>query len=96
MEPELNPELPEGLTVQRTTPTFDEHSIPAGLRRVHSVADGVWGRLVVEQGSVGFMFEDIADHVRTVAAGEHQVILPSRLHHVVIDGPVRFTVEFYG
>ena len=95
MEPEPNHELPVGLTVQRTTPTFDEHSTPAGLRAAHSVAAGVWGRLVVEQGSVGFVFEDAPDDVRTVAAGEHQVIPPSRLHHVVIDGPVRFAVEFH-
>jgi len=95
MEPEPNPELPAGLAVQRTTPTFDENSTPAGLRGAHSVADGVWGRLVVEQGSLGFVFEDFPDDVRTVLAGEHQVIPPSRLHHVVIDGPVRFAVEFH-
>ena len=88
-------ELPDGLTLQRTTPSFDEHSTPAGLRRAHQVAPDVWGRLVVESGSVGFVFEDEPDVVRVVAAGDRQVIPPEVLHHVVVDGPVQFAVEFY-
>ena len=91
----MNGELPEGLTLQRTTSTFDERSTPAGLRRAHTIAAGVWGRLIVEQGSLGFVFEDAPEDLRTVSAGQHQVIPPSRSHHVVIDGPVRFAVEFH-
>ncbi|MGB3735219.1 MAG: DUF1971 domain-containing protein [Ilumatobacter sp.] len=88
-------ELPAGLTLQRTTPTFDEHSTPAGLRRAHQVAEGVWGRLVVETGSLGFVFEDEPDVVRVIGSGDQQVIPPAALHHVVLDGPVRFAVEFH-
>ena len=87
--------LPDGVTLQRTTSTFDEHSTPAGLRRAHAVADGVWGRLVVEAGSLDFVFEDTPDRARTLIAGQHQVIPPLRLHHVVVDRPVRFAVEFH-
>ena len=88
-------ELPVGLTLQRTTPTFDERSTPVGLLRAHQVAEGVWGRLVVEGGSLGFVFEDAPDVVRVIGSGDEQVIPPSALHHVVLDGPVRFAVEFY-
>ena len=88
-------ELPPGLALQRTTPTFDEQSTPPGLRAAHAIATGVWGRLVVEGGSLGFVFEDTPDEVRTLAAGSHQVIPPERSHHVIIDGPVRFAVEFH-
>jgi tellurite resistance-related uncharacterized protein len=88
-------QLPDGLVLQRTTPTFDETSTPKGLRAAHAVADGVWGRLVVTDGSLGFVFEDTPDDVRTVGAGEQQVIPPNRLHHVVIEGPVQFCVEFH-
>lgn len=87
--------LPLGLTLQRTTPTFDESSVPAGLLRAHQVAANVWGRLVVEAGAIGFVFEDAPDDVRIVAAGQTQVIPPERPHHVVIDGPAQFAVEFY-
>lgn len=34
----------------KRTPTFDEHTIPAGLRRDHRTRAGVWGRIVVEAG----------------------------------------------
>ena len=88
-------QLPAGLVLQRTTPTFDENSTPKGLRAAHAVAEGVWGRLVVTAGSLGFVFEDTPDEVRTVGAGDHQLIPPARLHHVVIDGPVQFAVEFH-
>jgi tellurite resistance-related uncharacterized protein len=88
-------EIPDGSVLQRTTPTFDEVTTPQGLRGAHAVADGVWGRLIVESGSLGFVFEDTPDDVRTVVAGAHQVIPPARLHHVVISGPVRFAVEFH-
>ena len=87
--------LPAGLTLQRTTPTFDEESTPQGLRAAHAVADGVWGRVVIESGSLGFVFEDEPDDVRAMGPADRQVIPPARLHHVVIDGPVRFAVEFH-
>lgn len=95
MSDELNDGLPKGLDLQRTTSAFDQHSTPLGLRRAHAIAEGVWGRLVVEEGSLGFAFDDTPGEIRTVSAGEHQVIPPSRLHHVVIDGSVRFVVEFH-
>ena len=88
-------DLPAGLSLQRTTPTFDEDSTPPGLRAAHAIAAGVWGRLVVEAGALGFVFDDTPDDVRTLAVGSHQVIPPERVHHVVIDGPVRFAVEFH-
>lgn len=88
-------ELPAGLRSVRTTPEFDESSTPDGLRAAHRVAAGVWGRLVVRSGELGFVFDDLPDDERRVAAGEHQVIPPERPHHVVIDGPVRFVVEFH-
>jgi tellurite resistance-related uncharacterized protein len=88
-------ELPGGLELQRRTPTFTEDTTPAGLRSAHAVAEEVWGRVVVEEGSMGFVFEDAPDDVRTVSAGERQIIPPARLHHVVLGEPVRFHVEFH-
>lgn len=57
-------ELPDGLTLQRTTPTFDDEP-------------------------------DVPGNVRTVAAGDTQVIPPARPHHLVVDGPVTLAVEFH-
>ncbi len=88
--------LPPGLDHVRTTDVFDEHTAPAGLRRAHRVADGVWGRLVVYTGALSFRFEDEPDQVRVVSTGDAMVIPPARLHHVTFDqGPVTFAVEFH-
>ncbi len=89
------PVLPDGLNHVRTTAVFDNDTVPAGLLRTHRVADGVWGRLVVHSGSVGFLFEDSPGEPSTVTPDEPMVIPPGRLHHVVLDGPARFAVEFH-
>lgn len=90
--------MPPGLELVRTTPEFDETSVPGGLLAFHRVASGVWGRLVVVSGAIGFQFEDDdvdSDLIRTIAAGESQVIPPERPHRVVPIGAVRFVVEFH-
>lgn len=86
--------LPAGLELVRTTATWDRESVPAGLLRAHRIAEGTWGRLVVEQGALELVFED-DESIELVGVGEAVVIPPGRPHHVNLDGPVRFHVEFY-
>lgn len=93
-EPELT-ELPEGLTLTRTTDVFDNDSVPAGLLRAHRTASGVWGRLVVRRGALRFVFEDQIDQPITLAEGGHVAIAPGRRHHVELTDPAAFVVEFY-
>ncbi len=93
-------ELPDGAVLVRTTPEFDADSVPRGLLRAHRVAAGVWGRLVVRDGSIAFGFDDGDDDDPSrvevvVCAGGDQVIAPERPHHVRIIGPVRFVIEFH-
>jgi tellurite resistance-related uncharacterized protein len=87
--------LPDDLELMRTTPVFDEGTVPGGLLAAHRVAGGVWGRLVVHSGALVFVFEDDPDRGRSVAAGESVVIPPERPHHLVVDEPVTFTIEFH-
>lgn len=87
--------LPEGLVHVRTTDLLDQDHHPSGILRAHRVAEGVWARLVVRSGSLGFVFEDRpGDRVR-VTADSPMVIPPTRLHHVEFDGPVSFVLEFH-
>src|SRR5680860_1299010 len=96
MKPERElTELPANLVLERTTDVFDNDSVPAGLLRTHRTASGVWGRLVVRQGSLRFVFEDQADQPITVTEGDHVAIAPSRRHHVELTDPATFVVEFY-
>lgn len=88
-------EIPEGFVLARTTDVFDNDTAPRGLLRAHQVAKNVWGRLVVQTGAVGFVFEDAADQPLTIEAGDSAIIPPSRRHHVELTGPATFVVEFY-
>lgn len=88
-------QMPDGFVLARTTDAFDKGTVPSGLLRAHRVADGVWARLVVHTGSVGFVFEDEPDDIKVVPAGDSLVIPPARLHHVEPDGPATFAVEFH-
>ena len=89
------PTLPDGLELTRTTKVFDNDTAPAGLLKAHQVAEGVWARLVMHTGSAGFVFEDTPDDLITVSEGDNVVIPPQRLHHVVLDEPATFVVEFF-
>lgn len=87
--------LPDDVVFARVTDDFTPDTAPVGMSRTHRVGEGVWGQLVVREGSVNFVFEDAPDDVITVAADETQVIPPQRPHHVEFTGPARFAVEFY-
>jgi tellurite resistance-related uncharacterized protein len=89
------PALPQGLEHVRTTDVFDNTTVPAGLLRAHRVADGVWGRLVVQAGVVTFVFDDEPDRPITVTAGESVAIPPARQHHVELTEPAAFAIEFH-
>jgi tellurite resistance-related uncharacterized protein len=89
------PELPAGLEYVRTTEVFDHQRHPAGLRRAHRVATGVWARLAVHSGELVFVFEDQPGHPYRVATGDTVAIPPGRRHHLEIDLPVTFSLEFY-
>ncbi len=89
------PAIPDGFELARTTDVFDNDTVAAGLLRAHRVADGVWARLIVHTGSVSFVFEDQPDQPISVGAGEHVVIPPARPHHLELDAPSTFAVEFY-
>jgi len=87
-------ELPEGLRLVRIAGPFDSGTLPPALRQEHRVAEGTWGCLRVQEGSVWFaMASDPPLEVR-VRAGGRQPIPPGVAHALTVDGPVRLTVEF--
>lgn len=86
--------LPDGVDLVRRTDTFTDETVPAGLRRAHRVATGVWGRLVVEAGSVTYV-EEASGARRTLGVGERQVIAPDTPHHVEPGPGAGFHVEFH-
>ena len=43
-------ELPAGLRLVRSSPEWNEHTLPDALRRIHRLAPGTWGRIVLRHG----------------------------------------------
>jgi tellurite resistance-related uncharacterized protein len=86
---------PDGLALQRTTDDLDAESVPRGLLRAHHLAEGVWGRLQVKDGSLRFVWEDEGAGAVDLSAGDSVVIPPKVLHHAEPASDVRFVIEFY-
>ena len=78
----------------RSTPIFDETTLPAGLRREHRTKVGVWGVIRVLEGRLRYTVLDPVSE--TILDAEHPgIVLPDQPHLVEPIGPVRMVVEFY-
>ena len=78
----------------KSTPEFDEESLPQAIRQAHSTKEGVWGLLRVIEGEARLVFHDPARAVM-VRPDAPAPIPPQAVHHVELEGPVRLRVEFY-
>lgn len=89
-------ELPDGLSVLRTTDTWTDATVPEGLLRRHRVAARRWGVLRVLAGEVRFWAATDPEVDRLLVAGDSQPIPPELDHRVVLVGPVQLQVDFLG
>lgn len=87
--------LPPNVAHYKTTPEFNQDTVPAGLQRNHTTATGVWGRIVVHEGSLRYVIEEPEMEEHLLVSGTPGIVEPKVAHHVTLDGPVRFCVEFY-
>jgi tellurite resistance-related uncharacterized protein len=87
-------ELPEGLEVQRSTPTWSGQTMPGGLRRDHRIAAGMWGVLCVEAGEVRFIADCDPPIDVIVRPDAPQPIPPEVPHRVEADGAARLHIDF--
>ncbi|MGH3394124.1 MAG: DUF3565 domain-containing protein [Streptosporangiaceae bacterium] len=89
-------ELPAELTLLRTAGPFTDESLPAGLRRTHHTAEGVWGVLRVLDGVVRCHLEVCPPLDVVLAAGSGQPLPPGIAHRIDLDPAARLAVEFWG
>jgi tellurite resistance-related uncharacterized protein len=87
-------ELPDGLRRVRSSPEWDEQTIPVGLLRNHRVASGTWGRIVVRDGRLRFTASTAPTLHVILGAGAFQAIPPDVDHRVEPLGSVRFCIDF--
>lgn len=85
---------PPAITPYKCTPVFDEHTLPAGLRRAHRTKAGTWGVIRVIEGRVRFQVLDPASEA-VLEPGRPGLVLPDTPHLVEPLGAVRMQVEFY-
>ena len=78
----------------RSTPVFDEATLPAALRREHRTKLGVWGVIRVLDGELKLTFTETGD-TQMLSPGAPGLILPDQPHLVEPQGPVRMQVDFY-
>jgi len=78
----------------RSTPIFDEESLPAALRREHRTKPGVWGVVRVHEGELKLSFVD-PPKALIVSPGSPGLLLPDQPHFVEPVGRVRMQVDFY-
>lgn len=90
-----NEPLPEGAEKVGSTPLMNQDTVVPGILKKHLAPKGKWGYIVVESGSLEYVWEDTPDEIIHAAPGHPIIIFPERFHHVVITGPVEFRVEFY-
>ena len=90
-----NETLPEHAEKAGSTKLMNQETVVPGILKKHLAPKGKWGYLVVESGSLQYVWEDDTENVLDAAPGHPIVIFPERFHHVVITGPVEFHVEFY-
>lgn len=90
-----NEKLPEGAVKVGQTPLMNENTVLPGILKNHMSPKGKYGYVVVEKGSLQFVWEDNLEDVLLCDKDHPIVITPERYHHVIITGEVEFRVEFY-
>lgn len=78
----------------KTTPVFDQDSLPDAIRTEHRTKEGTWGLLRVLEGAATLVFVDPPREV-AVDPSSPGMIPPQMAHFVRLGGPVRLQVEFY-
>ncbi len=83
----------------KSTPVFDETTLPAALRREHRTKAGAWGVIRVLEGELRLVLDDGpgAGSDGTILTPDRPgLIHPQQTHHVEPLGRMRMQVDFYG
>ncbi|WP_305095842.1 DUF1971 domain-containing protein [Croceibacterium aestuarii] len=87
--------LPREAEPYRTIGPFDADRLPGGIRAVHRLKPGAWGKLALTEGALRFVWDDAVGGVEHLTAPAELVIPPQTPHHVEGEGPFTVTITFY-
>ena len=78
----------------RSTPIFDQDTLPKALRVRHDTKEGVWGLIRVLEGRVRLICLDPPSEA--ILTPDHPgLVLPRQPHFVQPIGPMKMQVDFY-
>ena len=86
--------LPSNVAPYKKTDVFNETSVPQGLLNNHRTLPGVWGKIVVLEGTLKYVIEG-QEKEYELSSDRLGVVEPQVIHHVKPMGKVTFYVEFY-
>lgn len=78
----------------RSSPVFDETSLPMALRREHRTKAGVWGVIRVLEGELVLTIITPPSEHRLTPENPG-LVLPEQPHFVTPVGPVKMQVDFH-
>lgn len=85
--------MPE-LRPYRSTPVFDQDTLPAALRARHDTKAGVWGVIRVIEGALKLTYLEPPSEV-VLMPDRPGLILPQQPHFVTPVGAMTMQVDFY-
>lgn len=78
----------------RSTPVFDQDTLPAALRARHDTKAGVWGVIRVIEGELRLSYLDPPSEV-VLTPDNLGLIQPQQPHFVTPVGSMKMQVDFY-
>ena len=78
----------------RSTPVFDENSLPAALKAEHRTKTGVWAVIRVLEGELRLTLLDRNEEA-ILAPGRPGIVAPEQPHSVTPLGHMRMQVDFH-
>jgi tellurite resistance-related uncharacterized protein len=87
--------LPTNVFPYKRTPEFTESTVPAGLLRSHHTKHGVWGKIIVLEGTLLYRILEPEIEEILLSTDRFGVVEPAVRHEVVPSAGVRFCVEFH-
>jgi hemoglobin len=81
-------------TPYRSTPVFDEQTLPAALRTNHGTKAGVWGVIRVIAGRVRLTYVSPPSEI-ILDPDNPGLVEPEQLHFVTPLGAMKMRVEFH-
>lgn len=86
-------QLPDNVRVYKRTRTFDQDTLPSGLQNEHRTRAGVWGRIVIEAGTLLLRFVETGE-THVLSPEQPGIVAPEEPHEVELSGAVQVYVEF--